>query len=539
MGKIIELTGLVFNYLTVINRDFNKNNKKIYWNCKCKCGNIISVRGDLLTNNNTKSCGCLQKEMLTKHGLYNTQEYNILQSIKEQCYSVCNAQYKNYGAIGIKVHDSWLENNTSPVNFLKDMGHKPTNKHFLIRLNFKGNFEPSNCRWVTKEERDIIRNMNKIITYNNKDYTLSELSELTNIDYDLIINRLSKGWTIENIINIGSDTKVKLSTYNTFNNNISKFKINKFNIDKTFYISEEQFSSNIDMRIHKDINAFELKEPIKYLGHSPFTGFYHVPGFDLIINENNIVIRLSTGKVLQRIPNAYNRIVLSYNLYTDNGIINYSTALSRAIALTFIPRPLLHYNKDYSELEVNHIDGNPSNNNITNLEWCIGEENMKHAKDNELLTYYKPILAKHKLTNEIKRYTNIKDCERDHCMLESQLQQHLLSDYFGSAYKNDWIFKLDDGSEWPKQTKTNIKEIGDGLIVFARNLETNEILRFTSIRKCSKHFYVSEDTLYKNLNIKQSGTFHKNGWIFKYDNGLDWVIYPIKDIKELKHYIWK
>ena len=49
----------------------------------------------------------------------------------------------------------------------------------------------------------------------------------------------------------------------------------------------------------------------------------------------------------------------------------------RMVALRFIPNCLgLPY--------VNHIDGNKTNNNITNLEWCTPQQNAKHAIDNEL-----------------------------------------------------------------------------------------------------------------------------------------------------------
>lgn len=46
----------------------------------------------------------------------------------------------------------------------------------------------------------------------------------------------------------------------------------------------------------------------------------------------------------------------------------------RLVALQFIPQIP---NKTF----VNHIDNNPSNNCVSNLEWCSHYENMQHAKN--------------------------------------------------------------------------------------------------------------------------------------------------------------
>lgn len=40
--------------------------------------------------------------------------------------------------------------------------------------------------------------------------------------------------------------------------------------------------------------------------------------------------------------------------------------------------------KDSLFLQVNHIDGNKHNNNLSNLEWCTNQENMDHAMANGL-----------------------------------------------------------------------------------------------------------------------------------------------------------
>ena len=61
--NFIDLTGQKFNKLTVLSKDEEKNtNKRIYWKCKCDCGNEILVSADKLKSGHTKSCGCLKRE---------------------------------------------------------------------------------------------------------------------------------------------------------------------------------------------------------------------------------------------------------------------------------------------------------------------------------------------------------------------------------------------------------------------------------------------------------------------------------------------
>lgn len=59
MGKVIDLTGRDFGKLKVTGFAGIRNHRA-YWECLCECGQTCTVSGHDLTNEHTKSCGCLQ-----------------------------------------------------------------------------------------------------------------------------------------------------------------------------------------------------------------------------------------------------------------------------------------------------------------------------------------------------------------------------------------------------------------------------------------------------------------------------------------------
>lgn len=65
-----------------------------------------------------------------------------------------------------------------------------------------------------------------------------------------------------------------------------------------------------------------------------------------------------------------------------NGKVKY-WLVHRLVAYAFIP------NADETKNSINHIDGNPKNNHVENLEWCNHYENNNHAFDNGLISISK------------------------------------------------------------------------------------------------------------------------------------------------------
>ena len=78
-----------------------------------------------------------------------TIEYWAWASMKRRCNNPHARGYPDYGGRGIQVCERW----NRYENFLADMGRKPSPAHSLDRIDVDGNYQPSNCRWATKNQQ--------------------------------------------------------------------------------------------------------------------------------------------------------------------------------------------------------------------------------------------------------------------------------------------------------------------------------------------------------------------------------------------------
>ncbi len=140
-----KLSGMKFGRLTVIERNGSRNRRAL-WKCLCSCGNYTNVTTSDLKTGNTLSCGCQRKENFTHsiHGHSHERLYGIYIAMKTRCRS--NPYYKN-----ISVCDEWLNDYEAFKKWSFDNGY---NDNLSIdRINNLGNYEPTNCRWVTMKEQ--------------------------------------------------------------------------------------------------------------------------------------------------------------------------------------------------------------------------------------------------------------------------------------------------------------------------------------------------------------------------------------------------
>lgn len=208
MGKLKDLMGQKFGILTVISRVPNDKHGRAKWLCKCDCGNETVVQGNHLREGQTKSCGCLRAELVSKaqatHRLTKSRTYKSWISMKTRCDDHKNEAYGNYGGRGIKVCDDWY----SFENFLRDMGERPKGKTLDRKDNNKGYYK-DNCRWATICEQENNRRNNRRFTINGETMTLSQWGYRYNVDPRVVSNRLKIGWDIKKCLETPSKAKIR------------------------------------------------------------------------------------------------------------------------------------------------------------------------------------------------------------------------------------------------------------------------------------------------------------------------------------------
>ena len=196
---LIDETGNRYGRLTVLGRDNTKSKHDAHWICKCDCGNIFTTKGTRLRNGRCKSCGCLQKELLSKrqttHNQTNTRLYRIWNNLKDRCFNKNCKDFCNYGERGISVCENWIHSFESFRDWAINNGYNDILQ--IDRIDNDKGYNPENCRWTTIKQQARNRRTNRTYEYNGKQLCLIELAEICGLSKDALRYRLNAGYSLK------------------------------------------------------------------------------------------------------------------------------------------------------------------------------------------------------------------------------------------------------------------------------------------------------------------------------------------------------
>jgi hypothetical protein len=134
--KPIDLTGQTFGRLTPL-EIVDSTKSGVVWKCQCDCGETTNVKSGHLRSGNTRSCGCLAKEVSTetirklgaKHGGRESApvEYRAWRHLRE--FHSCPPEWDDF------------------VQFFVDVGERPSPEHELARKDGTKPHGKNNTYW--------------------------------------------------------------------------------------------------------------------------------------------------------------------------------------------------------------------------------------------------------------------------------------------------------------------------------------------------------------------------------------------------------
>lgn len=134
-----------------------------------------------------------------KHGQSRTRTYNIWAMMLQRCTNPKAANYISYGGAGVTVCPRWYDF----ANFFADMGHPPTEKHTLDRIDNSLGYSPENCRWADPDTQQNNRTISTRITAFGETLSVTQWARKTGMTPDMIRHR---------VLVLGMDPEIALTT---------------------------------------------------------------------------------------------------------------------------------------------------------------------------------------------------------------------------------------------------------------------------------------------------------------------------------------
>lgn len=185
--------GQRFGRLTAVRR-VGVRGSKVLWRMRCDCGNECVIQIANAVQGNTRSCGCFQRETRikrsTKHGMSKTPTWWSWVAMLGRC-----RHSPKYVDRGISVCRRWRDPDRGFLNFLKDMGERPSGCTLERKNNNKG-YTPRNCCWADLFTQQRNTRRTRFITFQGETLCLTDWALRIGIAPAVLWLRLRRGWPL-------------------------------------------------------------------------------------------------------------------------------------------------------------------------------------------------------------------------------------------------------------------------------------------------------------------------------------------------------
>lgn len=117
--------------------------------------------------------------------------------MKSRCLNSNDKRYERYGGRGIKICDDWKNDFEMFYRWAITNGYKENLT--IDRIDTNGNYEPSNCRWITTYQQNRNYSKNHNITYNGITKCVSDWADYFNINRTTVLYRLKVGKPLDEV----------------------------------------------------------------------------------------------------------------------------------------------------------------------------------------------------------------------------------------------------------------------------------------------------------------------------------------------------
>lgn len=189
-----SLVGRTFGRLTVTgkapSRPVGTQGKTVtVWSCSCACGASCLRTRVSLKRLRVPSCGCSYRG--ERRGQKRFPEYRIWQQIRQACSNPKDSRWATNGNLGVRVCPQW---SSSFFTFLRDVGRRPSRRHFLTRLDPLGDYCPGNVVWAAWAGRVQRWDLKIPIKMGEEVRSLADWGTALGLSRKLLRQRLDYGW---------------------------------------------------------------------------------------------------------------------------------------------------------------------------------------------------------------------------------------------------------------------------------------------------------------------------------------------------------